>query len=231
MKKEIHNYKAVKVVETTVFVIMELLFLYILIKNKTMRSSIFTDRSLYILCVIAYGTAVFAFATMLYDFVKLKKLKTEAHHIENLAYLDKMTGIPNRTSCNLFFETYKTKESMAGIGCVVTEISNIRDINKANGKEYGDKVISEFTHILEQTAQTFGFVGRNGGNEYITVIRDCSDSTANAFLKMLESEIDSYNKKNGIEILLHSEYVLFNNTTATNFSELLSEVYAKLRNY
>ena len=74
MKEQLKRYRKIKAIELIVFLIMEIVFLCILISNKTMRSSIFMDKSLFILCTIAYASIIFTFATLIYDFIKLRNL-------------------------------------------------------------------------------------------------------------------------------------------------------------
>ncbi|MCR4728172.1 MAG: GGDEF domain-containing protein [Lachnospiraceae bacterium] len=228
MKKNIHNFKVLKVVELSLFVVLEIIFLVILLANKTISSSIFVDRSLFRLCSIMYITVLVSMGFLIYDFYKLRELKIQSHELENLAYLDAKTGIPNRTSCSLLFENYKTVESMHGIGCVVTKITNIRDINRINGKAFGDRVIRDFSRLFENTAKDYGFVGRNGGNEFITVIEGCDEDRLRTYFDLLQRSLSEYNRGNeSSPIEIRSEYSLFDKEPTETFSELVSKVYSK----
>lgn len=231
MKKYIHGYKCLKVVELVALFILESSFLIVLISNKALRSSIFVDKSLFILCAILYFTVLISYAYLLVDFIKLKELKRLDHELENIAYIDSKSGIPNRTSCDIFFDTYKSADSMNGLGVVITEIANLRDINAANGKEFGDRSIVEFSQVLEKASANFGFIGRNGGNEFITVIEKCDEARIKEYFDSLQKNISRYNssiEKGQLE--LHSEYVLFDSEdNVSTFSDLLSKAYNKLK--
>ncbi len=74
MKEQLKGYKKLKAVELIVFLILEIVFLCVLISNKTMRSSIFMDKSLFTLCTIAYVSIIFTLVTLIYDFIKLRNL-------------------------------------------------------------------------------------------------------------------------------------------------------------
>lgn len=229
MKEKIHKYKVVKVIELIVFLILEIIFLIVLISNKTMRSSIFTDLSLYILCMIAYLSILLTFGMLIYDFVKLKELKAADHQLENLAFIDNKTGMPNRTSVNIMSDTYKTPESMKGLACVLSEISNLKEINEEFGKTTGDKAIADFSKIYETSAEGFGFVARNGGNEFLTVIEKCDSDRLKAFSERMQMKINSYNESNEkFELKIHSESALFDSEEVKSFSELIAKAYKKL---
>ena len=228
MKKNIHSFKVLKVIELSALVVLETVFLTVLFLNKTMSSSIFVDRSLFRLCAIMYVTVLASLGFLLYDFFKLKELKIQSHELENLAYLDAKTGIPNRTSCSILFDTYKTPESMKGIGCVVTKITNIREINQKNGKAFGDRVIRDFSRLFETTAKNYGFVGRNGGNEFITVIEHCDEARMTTYFDLLSRSLSEYNSGNpDAPIEIRSEFALYDKNPTGTFSELVSSVYSK----
>lgn len=229
MEKKIKNYKLLKIIELSVFFVLEAVFLLILIFNKTLRTSIFVDKSLFTICAIMYANVLLVLLMLILDFFRLRDLKIEDHNLERLAFLDKKTGIPNRTSVNLLFDNYKTPDSLKGIGCVVSEISNIKEINEKFGKAAGDRVIADFSKLYEKSADGYGFVGRNGGNEYITIIEKCNPDRMMSFFKKLNEEIALYNKTASVsEIDIHSEYVLFDSEEVTSFSELVAKAYKKL---
>ena len=228
MKKNVQKFKTLKVIELSVFVILEIIFLIIVLTNKTMKTSIFVDKSLFTICSIMYATIIISLAFLVYDFFKLREFKIQSHELENLAYLDSKTGIPNRTSCSLFFDNHGSKDSLNGVCCMVSEISNIKTINEENGKDFGDKVIRDFSAILESSAKDYGFVGRNGGNEFVTVIEKCTEEKLNAYKKLLASGIEEYNSKESVGISVRSEAVLFDKEEVSNFSELIAKAYRKL---
>ncbi|MBR6309109.1 MAG: GGDEF domain-containing protein [Lachnospiraceae bacterium] len=228
MKKNVYRFKTLKVIELSVFIILEVIFLIALLTNKTMKTSIFVDKSLFTLCSIMYATIILSLAFLIYDFIKIRELKVQSHQLENLAYLDSKTGIPNRTSCSMFFDTHGTEDSLTGICCMVSEISNIKAINENKGKDMGDKIIRDFSNILEASAKDFGFVGRNGGNEFITVIEKCDEEKLSSFRKLLDDNLNLYNSHEPVAIEIRLESVLFDEEEVSSFSELIAQAYKKL---
>lgn len=228
MKKNVHRYKTLKVIELIALTILEAIFLIVILTNKTMKTSIFVDKSLFTICSVMYTTVIASLAFLIYDFIKLRELKIQAHRLENLAYLDSKTGIPNRTSCSMFFDTHGSADSLNGICCMVSEISNIKEINETHGKVVGDKIIRDFSAMLESSAKDYGFVGRNGGNEFVTVIEKCTDEKLSSFCSLLTSSLDEYNKHEPVRIAVHSESVLFDKEEVSSFSELIAQAYKKL---
>ncbi len=228
MKKNLHSFKVVKVAELSAFAILEIFFLIILFANKTISSSIFVDRSLFRLCGVMYITVLLCLAFLIYDFFKLRELKIQAHELENRAFFDQKTGIPNRESVSRVFGTFNDSESMKGVACLITKISNIKEINTRLGKESGDRVIRDFSRLFESTGKAYGFVGRNGGNEFITLIEHCDRSKVNTYLDLLGRSLAEYNKGNEeTPIIIRTEYLLYDEHPAEDLSALIAAVYDK----
>ncbi len=228
MKKSIHKYKIIKVFQLCFLTVLEVTCLVVLLTNKVLRSSVFADKSLFILCAVSYLMFLSSYGFMIYDFAKVHELKTNSKVLESLAYIDERTGIPNRNGLNAFMATYTTPESMQGIGFILTQIANIRDINAAHGKQFGDKVIEDFSAIFEKTAESYGFIGRNGGNEFITVIKKCSHEKADSLVGNLQKAIEAYNAQYpDSTIIVRSNYVLYDECPCETFSELISKAYAQ----
>ncbi|MBR5897768.1 MAG: hypothetical protein IKZ39_09175, partial [Lachnospiraceae bacterium] len=78
MKKNVYRYKTLKVIELSVLVILEILFIVIILTNKTMKTSIFVDKSLFTICSVMYATIIISVAFLVYDFFKLRELKIQA---------------------------------------------------------------------------------------------------------------------------------------------------------
>lgn len=231
MKKNIHSYKVIKIVEMTSLVVLEVLFLTILLSNHVMRSSIYSDRTIFTLCIMMWISMVMNFLFILYDFVKLRELKIQNHQLENLIYLDEKTGIPNRSGVDILFETFKNPEDIKDMGCVVSEISNIRAINEKYGKVYGDKIIFDFSKMFEDVSKLYGFAGRNGGNEFIALLKNCSEARMQEFLNALNKRITDYNTltEKEVGIALGFKYVINRNSEYNTLSEMLAAAYKLLR--
>ena len=232
MKKNIHAMKVIKIVQMASLVVLGTVFFIILLSNHVMRSSIYSDKTVFTLCAMMWGTTVLNFLFILYDFFKLRQLKIQNHELENLVYLDEKTGIPNRSGMDILFDHFMIQKDLNKAGCVVTQISNIRLINAAYGKEFGDRSIREFSRIFLNLSESYGFGGRNGGNEFVTVVENCTEEKMQAFLAELNRRIDEYNSTlddEGKRIVLTSEYVINKDSEYRDLSKMLSDAYSLLR--
>lgn len=228
-KNILKEFKVIKFIQLVVLIIIEVIFFLVLILNNQLSKSIFTNRHLFILASMMWGLMIFSLLELLYDFYKLKSFALETHALNQAAYLDKMTGIPNRYSCDLMFSMYTTSESIENMGCCLLTISNLSDINDHMTHEDGDRLIQDFCELLESSGDRFGFVGRNSGNEFLAIIEDCQQETMEDFLTVLNRNIDEYNHSHsqaGIEI--RYAYILNKDEKVNRFTDLITLAYKKL---
>lgn len=225
------NLRNVKIVQLILLSIIEISFLLLLFLNKGVQTAIAQNPAFRILCFIIWGFFLCCFVFLYYDFRKLRFLAGETHTLSKLAYLDTLTGIPNRYSLDLIFRIFSTPVSIQDICCMVLKITNLKAINEASGHEAGDKLIQDFCSIFEEVGDRYGYLGRNSGNEFIIVIENCLSEKADNFTKALHQKLDLYNEEHRdfpIEVAIAS--VLNNDAQKTDFKDLLIATYDKLNN-
>ena len=231
MQKHIVNFvKKMKWIQLSFYSIMTIVFILLLITNPALRRSIYTHSSLFILFIMIWIILTGSFIFLFFDFSKVSTLVVEGHALNKAAFLDTLTGIPNRYSCDTIFQMYTTQEQLDSLGCVLIEIANLEQINIDKGREYGDLLIQEFCNLLEKIGDSYGFVGRNGGNEFLVILDNCDDLILHNFLDALQNEISEFNQTDlkMPDVQIHYEYVLNKNYKAKRFTDLITETYRKL---
>ncbi len=225
----IKSYRQKKIIQFVFFLILEIIFFLILITNESLRSNVFTHSGIFSLCLVCWILFILILLSLFHDIYVLRNFTATNHELHQLAYLDNKTGIPNRNSLDLIFKSYSTQESLKDVGCCLFSIDNINTINEATGREAGDKVIQNFCTMLEEIGDKYGFVGRNGGNEFIMVINNCTNELMERFYDTLDKRILLYNEKNTeTPIQIKRAYTLNSEEQHTNFSRLLTATYNKL---
>jgi len=232
MKQDIlKQFKIVKTVQLAILIIIELASFIIIMVNEQLRNSIYSNPSLFTLCAMMWFVLIFVFICIIYDFAKLQVFTKDNHMLNKVAYLDNMTGIPNRYSCDLIFKNYHDGQNMDNIGCGIMEISNLNAINDRLGHESGDKAIQIFSNLLDEVGDTYGFVGRNSGNEFLVIIDDCIATRMEDFFQTLTSRLNQYNKENpDLTISFSHAYILNRDLNAKRFSDIITLAYKKLHN-
>ncbi len=218
------RFKILKIIQLAVAIVFLVAYFLLLLLTPSLRSNIYTNMSLLLLCVLLWIFMIYSFFMLLFDFRRLEISIASEHALNRKAYLDSLTGIPNRYSCDLIFDTYKDATDIDEIGCVLISISNLVEINEKQGHDAGDQALQDFSSLLEQVADSYGFVGRNGGNEFIVVLENCTEGYVTQFIKAVEEEIES--RKMAISIA--SAYVLNHYEHLQHFTDLISLVYKKL---
>lgn len=223
------TFRKKKIIQLILFVILEIAFFMVLILNEELRSSVFTNSALFTLCLITWILFILILLSIFYDIYLLRDFSTTSHELQQLAYLDNKTGIPNRTSLDLIFKSYSTETSLHNVGCCLFSIDNLNDINESVGRDSGDTVIQNFCTILEETGDQYGFVGRNGGNEFIMVINNCTAELINHFYDTLDNRLKIYNEEHSHSpIHLKRAYTLNSEEHHSSFSRLLTATYTKM---
>ncbi|MCR5670225.1 MAG: diguanylate cyclase [Butyrivibrio sp.] len=181
--------------------------------------------------VLGTGLCIALFAvSVLIDFYILKRTTQIGVKLNRLAYIDKLTGIPNRYSCDLLFDSFNTPEKLTNIGFMVLRINNLVNVNAKAGHDNGNFLISEFSSILSDVGEKYGYVGRNGGNEFVILLENCDSSTTDLFLLDLTKRIHGYNELNvGDPMEIAYGRVLSSEIEALTMSEIVSNGYKRLR--
>ena len=230
-QKFIKTMRVTKIIQLVILVGIELTFIIMLIANSDLHRQIYSNKALFFLSLVTWLLAIFNLCCLLYDFFKMRTFALESHALNKTAYLDSLTGMPNRHSLDTVFQTYTTPESLKHTGCAMFTISNLKKLNETFGREAGDNAIQDFCNIFEEIGDNYGFVGRNGGNDFIAVINNCNHDTANHFLTVINNRLSLYNTEHPDKpIEIRSAYTLYDEAQVKAFTQLLAATYEKLHN-
>lgn len=228
-KKFVKGFRSAKIIQFGILLFIEIAFFLILLCNPSMSKLIYSNQPLFLLCATVWILMIFHLICLIYDFIKLRFFAQESHELNKAAYLDDLTGIPNRHGLDVIFNTYDTPESMQSIGCYMITIDNLISVNEAFGRQTGNAIIKDFCSILERVGDTFGIVGRNGGNEFLCILNNCTPDTLKQFTDSMDAETDAYNSEHPqTPIRLRSAYILNSEAQIDAFPELLIATYNKL---
>ena len=112
--------------------------------------------------------------------------------LEKQAYLDLHTGLPNKSKCE---ELLRNNEFINGsTTCIMFDLNNLKKANDTMGHSVGDQLILNFSRILRNAVPPKDFVGRYGGDEFISIIYDTSKEKVKEILNTLENDIDEFNE-------------------------------------
>ena len=111
--------------------------------------------------------------------------------LEQKAYTDQHTGLPNKGRCEAFF----TDEALMqrAVACIVFDLNNLKTANDTLGHSVGDQLILNFARLLRNAVPAPNFVGRYGGDEFMAVISDATREETEAILNRLEKDVAEFN--------------------------------------
>lgn len=228
-QKFIKFFRTAKIIQLCLLLGMETAFFLILTVHTELGRQLYSNQALFTLCAITWALMIFNLLCLLFDFYKLRSFASESHALTKAAYLDNLTGIPNRHSLDTVFRAYDTAESLAGLGCSMYAISNIKQINDTLGHQIGDQTIRDFCTMFEEIGDTFGFVGRNGGNQFIALFDQCDRTTMQRFSEILDKRVSLYNSAHpDSPIRLSHAEVLCAEEPIQTFTQLLAVTHERL---
>lgn len=120
-------------------------------------------------------------------------LRRRAEVLNKLAYVDTLTNIPNRASCEQEMERLTSNPPAESIAILMFDMNNLKKVNDELGHTHGDKIIASFGQILLREAENFGFIGRHGGDEFIAIFCNADQEKVDHYLSLINEKIVSYN--------------------------------------
>jgi diguanylate cyclase (GGDEF)-like protein/PAS domain S-box-containing protein len=104
-----------------------------------------------------------------------KKLNTQ--QMQQLAYYDVLTGLPNRT---LFYDRLKqalvrTKRNHSTLALLFLDLDNFKELNDHHGHAEGDALLQKVAERLKETMRASDTVSRIGGDEFTVILADFHD--------------------------------------------------------
>jgi diguanylate cyclase (GGDEF)-like protein/PAS domain S-box-containing protein len=99
---------------------------------------------------------------------------TLENKLENLAYYDQLTNLPNREHLRDKVDEMikKSTEKEQKFALIYFDIDDFKNINDTMTHEIGDKLIFYISNILKNIVKEPNFVARIGGDEFVVIIKN-----------------------------------------------------------
>lgn len=225
------SYKYFKIAQLVVLFAFAFTFFCILYFDENFRTEIFADKSLLTICVFLWAFMIYSAISIIWDFRQLEGNIIHDQFLSSVAYTDVLTGIPNRYGCDQVFEKYSHGQDISRVGCAFVCISNLSEINDMQGRNVGNMVLQDFSHIIDAVCSRYGFVGRNSGNEFLVVIEKCNREKMDNFFSELSASVEAYNSSEAheCEIAIYTADVLNEYEQKAQFTKLVARLYEVAR--
>ncbi len=101
-------------------------------------------------------------------------IKQREAEIQQLAYYDSLTGLPNRNQFQQHLQNSISSHQGSSIAVLMMDLDRFKDINDTIGHEAGDQLLREIAKRLQAYAYQGVFIAHTGGDEFAIVIDDVS---------------------------------------------------------
>lgn len=129
---------------------------------------------------------------MLLRYLESARMRRRNSQLEQKAFIDQHTGLPNKGRCEEFFT--KTELTQQSVACIVFDLNNLKIANDTLGHSVGDQLIANFARLLRNAVPVPHFVGRYGGDEFMAVIYDATRQDIEKILRGLQQDVDEFNR-------------------------------------
>ena len=108
------------------------------------------------------------------DISNLESIKARVRELEQIAMLDKLTGLANRNYVEqeLFVRFEEKKRLGVPFGLLFMDIDHFKKFNDTCGHDVGDRVLQFVAGTLVRNSRPFDVFGRWGGEEFIGIVRN-----------------------------------------------------------
>jgi diguanylate cyclase (GGDEF)-like protein len=165
-------------------------------------------------------------------FQKVSELEKANDHLRNMSLTDGLTGLNNRrgfmilaTSLLKFARRVAYSASLLYI-----DLDSLKYINDTFGHAAGDAAISQFSRILVDTFRDSDVIGRMGGDEFVAMMVDATESDLASIQARLQSNVDAYNlhAAPGQALSFSLGVIRVESGSTTTMEELLSQADAAM---
>jgi diguanylate cyclase (GGDEF)-like protein len=148
-------------------------------------------RSNIILLIVDSIFIGFIIVSLIY-FIRSLAVKKRADALGKIAYVDPLTQIDNRASCERKIKFLQTS-NQGEISALMFDMNNLKLVNDFLGHKDGDRIIADFARILKNELPPEGFIGRYGGDEFLGFLITGSEAEVESYLGKVKERIASYN--------------------------------------
>lgn len=144
------------------------------------------------------ATILLLIALLLFNSFQNRRLSNKNSELSHTAYLDKHTGLPNKSRCEEVLNSSQPLDDQTA--CLMFDLNNLKKVNDALGHQAGDQMIKGFAHLLRKAVPIYDFVGRYGGDEFVAILTNVSPEDVQHFLEKLKRMAEEYNRS-GTQLL------------------------------
>ena len=130
------------------------------------------------------------------ELVKAVRFAAQNRILQKKVYLDEATGLPNKNKCEEILNDPEPIPEGELVAMCVFDLNNLRTINNNLGHDKGDEYIRSFAIQLREAVPQEFFAGRDGGDEFIAVLKGLDHNGVRECLQNIRDHAAEYSRKN-----------------------------------
>jgi diguanylate cyclase (GGDEF)-like protein len=172
--------------------------------------------------MFANGMFVLLIISGLVRYLRGLAVKRRADALGQIAYVDPLTKLDNRASCERLIQRYKKTPADQMLTVFMFDMNDLKLTNDFLGHQGGDRVINAFAKALKSSSGD-GFVGRFGGDEFLVIFELGEEHCAEAFLQAVQEQVDAYNQvqQNTLETIRYAAGYTIANPTKQDIENII----------
>ncbi|WKY47367.1 diguanylate cyclase [Eubacteriaceae bacterium ES3] len=125
---------------------------------------------------------------------KTRSLHEAVKEISRIAVTDKLTGLFNRNRIDeaINQEIHRAKRYKKNFSIILMDIDYFKEVNDSCGHLTGDKVLAQFSRLLNDHTRETDILGRWGGEEFIIICPETDLDEALLLAEKLRHAVESY---------------------------------------
>ena len=130
-------------------------------------------------------------ASFIFIFIGTKKWML---NYQQVALTDDLTQLPNRklTKQIIYNQIKRCKRKPSVFSLVIIDIDFFKKINDDFGHYYGDKILSQFAHLINSSLNHNEIMGRWGGEEFVLIKKNTDKKTALKELEPIRQKVEKH---------------------------------------
>lgn len=149
-----------------------------------------------------------------------EKVSQEMRRITNLAEKDSLTGIYNREKSTELINEFLDKQNDKGV-LLLFDLDNFKRVNDEKGHPEGDRLLKQFSSIIENYFREEDVKARLGGDEFIVFIpnkinKDVLERKLSEFLEVCRKDMNSLYKEQNLSVSIGVAYIDINTKSYTD---------------
>ena len=155
------------------------------------------------------------------ELIKAVRFAAQNKILQKKVYLDEATGLPNKNKCEEILNETEPIPVNELVAMCVFDLNNLRTINNNLGHDKGDEYIRSFAIQLREAVPEEFFAGRDGGDEFIAVLKGLDHEGVRKCLQNIRDHAAEYSRQHPeMPISYASGYALSSDFEGSTMREL-----------